>query len=105
MSTLQELIAQKEALERQIEEQTAQGHAAAIAKIRELMVENGISLSDLGARSGGKASSKKSSSTGQKVAAKYRDASTGESWSGRGLKPKWLQAALASGKKIEDFSV
>ncbi|MGZ5206346.1 MAG: H-NS histone family protein [Caldimonas sp.] len=39
------------------------------------------------------------------MAAKYRNASTGESWSGRGLQPRWLKAALASGKKLTDFAV
>jgi DNA-binding protein H-NS len=28
-----------------------------------------------------------------------------ETWAGRGLKPRWLAAALKSGKKIEDFSI
>ena len=105
MTTLKELIAQKEALERQIQETTAKEREAAIAKIRELMGENGLSLADLGGRSAGKKSRKQSSATGQKVAAKYRDKATGDSWSGRGLQPKWLKAALASGKKIEEFAV
>jgi DNA-binding protein H-NS len=43
--------------------------------------------------------------TGTKVAAKYRDATTGDTWSGRGLQPKWLKQALASGKKISDFAL
>ena len=105
MTTLKELIAQKEALERQIEETTAHGRETAIAKIRELMAENGVSLTDLGGRGTGKSSGKKTSPTGKKVAAKYRDKATGDSWSGRGLQPKWLNAALASGKKIEEFAV
>jgi DNA-binding protein H-NS len=37
------------------------------------------------------------------VAIKYRDGSN--AWSGRGSKPKWLAAAIASGKKIEQFQV
>lgn len=105
MTTLKELIAQKEALERQIEETMAQGREVAIAKIRELMTENGLSVADLGGRSTGKTTRKQSSATSKKVAAKYRDKATGNSWSGRGLQPKWLKAALASGKKIEEFSV
>lgn len=40
----------------------------------------------------------------QKVAAKYRDAA-GNTWSGRGLQPRWLKAALADGKRIEDFAI
>ena len=40
-----------------------------------------------------------------KVAAKYRNSATGETWSGRGLQPRWLKAALATGKKLADFAV
>jgi DNA-binding protein H-NS len=39
------------------------------------------------------------------VAPKYRNADTGDTWSGRGLQPKWLKAALESGKKIGDFTI
>jgi DNA-binding protein H-NS len=28
-----------------------------------------------------------------------------ETWGGRGLKPRWLAAALKSGKKLEEFSI
>jgi DNA primase len=35
-----------------------------------------------------------------KVAVKFRNAATGETWTGRGLKPKWLKAQLDAGKKI-----
>lgn len=40
-----------------------------------------------------------------KEAAKYRDAATGETWSGRGLQPKWLKVAIERGKKLSDFEV
>lgn len=40
-----------------------------------------------------------------KTAAKYRDDRTGSTWSGRGLQPKWLKVALASGKRLSDFEV
>jgi DNA-binding protein H-NS len=40
------------------------------------------------------------------VPAKYRNPENpAETWAGRGLKPRWLAAALKSGKKIEDFSI
>jgi len=40
------------------------------------------------------------------VAPKYRNPDDpAETWAGRGLKPRWLQAALKSGKKLEDFSI
>lgn len=55
-----------------------------------------------------KASAKTSSmpvSFPSKVAAKYRNAETGDTWSGRGLQPKWLKVALGSGKKLADFEL
>ncbi len=101
MATLQDLLAQKEALEKQIESTKKQHRAEAVAKVRALMAEFGLTTADLG----GKASSRQASGKSGKVAVKYRNAATGDTWSGRGLQPKWLKAALAAGRKIEDFSV
>jgi Transposase DDE domain group 1/H-NS histone family len=39
------------------------------------------------------------------VAAKYRHPETGETWAGRGLKPRWLTAAMKSGKSLEAFAI
>jgi DNA-binding protein H-NS len=39
------------------------------------------------------------------VAPKYRDPETGATWAGRGLKPRWLTAALKSGKSVESFAI
>jgi DNA-binding protein H-NS len=40
------------------------------------------------------------------VPPKYRNPENpAETWAGRGLKPRWLQAALESGKSLEDFSI
>jgi DNA-binding protein H-NS len=39
------------------------------------------------------------------VAPKYRDPETGATWAGRGLKPRWLTAALKSGKSLESFAI
>jgi DNA-binding protein H-NS len=40
------------------------------------------------------------------VAPKYRNPDNPEeTWAGRGLKPRWLAAALKIGKKLEDFSI
>jgi len=99
MATVNELLAQKAAIEQQIAEVRQAERASAVAKVRALMAEHGLSLADLSSKS---ATPRRS--TG-KVAAKYRDAATGDTWSGRGLQPKWLKAALASGKKIDDFAV
>ena len=41
-----------------------------------------------------------------KVAPKYRNPENPtETWAGRGLKPRWLAAALKSGKKLDDFVI
>lgn len=101
MATLKELIAQKEALEREIDRTKQQGRLDAIAKVRALMDEYGLTPADLSAKGGSKARA----GTGKKVAAKFRNTSTGDTWSGRGLQPKWLKAALASGRKLSDFAV
>ena len=39
------------------------------------------------------------------VAPKYRDSTTGITWTGRGKQPKWLSAAISAGKKLEDFKI
>jgi DNA-binding protein H-NS len=44
--------------------------------------------------------------SGSKVAPKYRNPDNpSETWAGRGLKPRWLTAALKSGKKLEHFAI
>jgi len=101
VASLQDLLAQKEALDQQIEATKKKERGDAIEKIRQLMSEYGLTVADLSQRSPAKAKT----GTGKKVAAKYRNSATGESWSGRGLQPKWLKAALASGRKLTDFSV
>jgi DNA-binding protein H-NS len=40
------------------------------------------------------------------VAPKYRNPENpAETWAGRGLKPRWLAAAIKTGKKLEDFAI
>jgi DNA-binding protein H-NS len=41
---------------------------------------------------------------GRKVPAKYRSPK-GETWAGRGARPRWLVAAIKGGKKIDDFLI
>jgi DNA-binding protein H-NS len=101
--TLDELLKQKADLDRQIAQYQNEGRAKAIADIQVLMAQHGLTAADLvaPARKGPKPSSDGSR---KPVAAKYKDGS-GNAWSGRGLKPKWLTAALASGKTLADFHV
>ena len=101
MTTLKELLARKAEIEKQIDDAARNERAEAIAKVKALMAEHGLSVADLG----GRGSARSARGTGSKVAAKYRDGATGQTWSGRGLRPNWLKAALASGRKLEDFAV
>ncbi len=40
----------------------------------------------------------------RKIAVKYRDRD-GNTWTGRGSRPRWLVAAISEGRSIEDFAV
>jgi DNA-binding protein H-NS len=47
-----------------------------------------------------------SSLKGRKAAPKYRNpANPDETWAGRGMKPRWLQALLAEGRSMEEFAI
>jgi DNA-binding protein H-NS len=104
MPTVAELIAQKAELEKQIADAQREEKSGAIAQVKALMAQHGLTAADLVSRgpSAGRSSIPKTSG---KVAAKYRDAATGNSWTGRGLKPNWLKAALDSGKTLADFTI
>ena len=41
---------------------------------------------------------------GRKVPPKYRGPS-GDTWAGRGARPRWLVAAIKGGKKLDDFLI
>ena len=97
---LSDLLAQKAALEQQIIDLQRAQRGEAIAKVRALMAEYGLTLADIGSKPA--AAPRKAPS---KVAVKFRNAATGDTWSGRGLKPKWLNAALAGGAQLSDFAV
>ncbi|MGY4326394.1 DNA-binding protein H-NS [Bradyrhizobium sp. LB7.2] len=40
-----------------------------------------------------------------RVLPKYRNPQTSETWSGRGKRPRWLVAAVKSGRRVEDFRI
>ena len=57
-----------------------------------------------GGSSGGRTTTRKISLKGRKVAPKYRGPN-GETWAGRGARPRWLRAAMKSGAKADDFLI
>ncbi|WP_080404878.1 H-NS family nucleoid-associated regulatory protein [Burkholderia ubonensis] len=78
------LIAQREALDAQINAAREAEREAAIGQIKELMKEFDISVLDL------QGNVHKRSSRRVSTAPKYRDPTTGRTWSGRGRQPAWL---------------
>ena len=66
-------------------------------------------LAKLGRFQGGKGQAKSAFGRGAArgaVAPKYRNPENpAETWAGRGLKPRWLTAAIKSGRKPEDFLI
>lgn len=103
MSTqLQDLISQRDALSRQIESAKNAARNDAILRVQRLMAEHGLTAADLV----GKTTPKTGSTVGRPVAPKYRDPLSGVTWSGRGLKPRWLAEALRDGtKSLSDFAI
>jgi DNA-binding protein H-NS len=99
---LNDLLAKKAELEQQIITIQREERTAAIAQVKALMAQHGLTMADLGPRAVSAAPKAKS---GGKVPAKYRDPATGQTWSGRGLHPKWMKQAMAGGAKITDFLV
>lgn len=83
-----ELLEKREALEREIAQARQNEISSAVAKVRELVAEYGLTVQDVFPGRGAKTSVTKSVS---KVAAKYRDPATGQTWTGRGKAPKWIE--------------
>lgn len=78
-------------------------------KLTALAKADGYTIAELfggaGAAKTGKARTAKSTK-GTKVAAKYRNpANAKDTWSGRGLPPRWMAELIKKGKKREDFLI
>lgn len=102
MATYRELLEQRKELDRQLQAAHKAEMADAIAKVKELMAQYDLKIEDIAPAKG---KGRSSSTKGTKVAAKYRNPETGDTWTGRGRQPKWVEAALASGKALEDLAV
>lgn len=115
MSKLIDLQSQIASLQKQAEEIRLKEFQATIVEIRQKMQAFGITVKDLQsnkAKPGRKAKSgaakpvkvakaKKSTAV---VAAKYKGPN-GETWSGRGLTPKWLASLVAAGGSKEQYLI
>lgn len=70
----------------------------ALSDLEERARELGFSLNELV----GAATTKKRAPAKPKYA---NPADASETWSGRGRKPRWVEAALKAGKKLEDIAI
>ncbi len=95
MTNLQDLLSQKTAVEQQI----AALKPAAVEQVRNMMAVLGVTPADMGLAPVAAAGQK-----GSKRPVKYRD-SQGNTWTGVGQRPRWLQAQLLAGATIEQFRV
>ncbi len=117
MSALPDLIAQRDALNKQIEEANKAERAGAIAQAKAIIAEHGLKASDLfgsarvsssesgatkrsGSNKGSKSGATSGSTSGSKVAPKYRNPVSGTTWTGRGRSPTWL-----AGRNKNDFLI
>lgn len=88
MSTYKDLLKQREELEKKIQEARQRELTEAVRKVRALIEEHGLTAADVFAPA---RSARSSGSAGSKVAPKYKNPQTGETWTGRGKAPKWIQ--------------
>ena len=89
-------------IKRRTQEAQDAAKEAAIEKLKEIAKEHGYSLEELT----GKKKSKGAKGPRGPVAAKYANpVNREETWTGRGRQPKWVQAALVSGKSLDDLKI
>jgi DNA-binding protein H-NS len=94
MSNLQDLIAQRDALNKAIDDVYKAELADAIVKAKTIVAEYGLSATDIfGGKTVRTPASKRAVNGGagkQKVQPKYQDPNTGKVWTGRGRAPVWI---------------
>ena len=91
----------------QLQDLKSQIEATISEKVRARRQELESELSKLdGYGGGGRRGRAAGRGRGGPVAPKYRNPDNpAETWAGRGLKPRWLTAAMKGGKKLEDFAI
>ncbi|MGE5118098.1 MAG: H-NS family nucleoid-associated regulatory protein [Betaproteobacteria bacterium] len=90
-----------ETLKKQAEQARRHEVAGVVARIREAIDFYGLTAADLGlAPRRGKAAA--AGARAGAATARFRDAD-GNSWSGRGPRPRWLREALAAGHSLDEF--
>ena len=88
MTTLQDLVTQRETLDKQISELKKEETANAIKQVQQLVKLYALTEQEIfgSARVPGKEKKQRAD-----IESKYRDPATGKEWTGRGLAPKWIR--------------
>jgi DNA-binding protein H-NS len=102
MNDLIEIQNQIEKLQKQASEIKAQEFDKTVQDILAKMTAYGITLKDLDVVKG---RVRKAAPAGSKSAAAKFKGPNGETWSGRGLTPRWLSALVAQGHSKEEFAI
>jgi DNA-binding protein H-NS len=87
-NSYKELIQQREALEHAIEAARQREISQAVLKVREIIAEFNLTAHDV--FPSGRKNEVAGTKSVNKVAPKYRDPATGQTWTGRGKAPKWI---------------
>lgn len=102
MNDLIEIQNQIEKLQKQASEIKALEFDKTVQDILVKMTAYGITLKDLDVVKG---RARKATPAGSKSAAAKFKGPNGETWSGRGLTPRWLSALVAQGHSKEEFAI
>ena len=87
-------------------ESIKQAEKPGIKQLKVILKKYKLSQTDIDQAMAGGPPRQTNSLKGKKVKPKYRNpANRSETWTGRGLKPKWMVAAMKGGKKQEDFAI
>lgn len=75
-------------------------------QLKDVIKRYNLSTADVTQALRGHGAGRGSAMRGVKVKPKYRNpADRTETWTGRGLRPRWLVAAMKGGKKLDDFAI
>jgi len=88
--TYQDLLAQRNALNAQIEAARVIERAAVVAQIRDLMALYDLTLDDVTAAQQRAQAAFPATKITVALPARYQDPKTGKTWSGKGRAPAWL---------------
>lgn len=102
MNNLIDIQNQIEKLQQQAAEIRAQEFDKTVQEILAKMTAFGITLKDLESVKG---RARKAATTTAKPAAVKYTGPNGETWSGRGLTPRWLTALVAQGRTKDEFAI